>query len=385
MYEYSRTATKVTRQKGTCGYCGHMHKTPNGLLANHGYVRPGYGKIEQECPGSRMPPLEVSKATAELGLSDAQTALSRRVEDLRDLDTADELTYSLGSFGRSKTYQRSEMTEAKWQSLVDNKKATLKSQVMRLKEAVSEYEKVLSSWKVQPLVEVDEELAQRQRQEKKQDVFNKRLVRYQGLLDKVQARLKIAWKNLQQRESKAKKKPSPKAFIELAKSANILYNIYTGSSYKLAEAHPDPDYHPLDVIEDLKAETVWRHLGAMRGSQYVDRREIEKGLGRHAQSGVYGFDSDTWQPNWPGWTKSARTKEAAFFEVGDIVLYGKYKNKLGRIVRFGDDGKGNPTVEIEPIPKGRKQNKTFGLFKIWKQRDVQKAAALVTQRYLGGP
>lgn len=55
-----------------------------------------------------------------------------------------------------------------------------------------------------------------------------------------------------------------------------------------------------------------------------------------------------------------------YFEIGDIVTFGKYKNKKGKIVAWGKDHKGNPTVEIEPIPKGRKKNKTIGLFKIWK-------------------
>ena len=56
----------------------------------------------------------------------------------------------------------------------------------------------------------------------------------------------------------------------------------------------------------------------------------------------------------------------AHFTVGDVILYGKYKNKKGKIVGWGSDKWGNPTVEIEPIPKGRKQNKIFGLFKIWR-------------------
>ena len=55
-----------------------------------------------------------------------------------------------------------------------------------------------------------------------------------------------------------------------------------------------------------------------------------------------------------------------YFAIGDIVLMGKYKNKRGVITGFGEDKWGNPTVEIEPIPKGRKQNKTIGLFKIWR-------------------
>lgn len=67
-------------------------------------------------------------------------------------------------------------------------------------------------------------------------------------------------------------------------------------------------------------------------------------------------------------------KRASYFDVGEIILYGKYKNKKGIIKSFGDDGKGNPTVEIEPIPKGRKQNKTIGLFKIWKQKTPKEAA-----------
>lgn len=53
------------------------------------------------------------------------------------------------------------------------------------------------------------------------------------------------------------------------------------------------------------------------------------------------------------------------FKVGDPILYGKYKNKRGIIVRLFDDEKGHPTLEVEPVPKGRKQNKLIGLYKIW--------------------
>lgn len=64
--------------------------------------------------------------------------------------------------------------------------------------------------------------------------------------------------------------------------------------------------------------------------------------------------------------KVARRFLSSFFNVGDVILFGKYKNKKGRILSFGQDAKGNPTVTLEPIPKGRKQNKTMTLFKIWK-------------------
>lgn len=70
---------------------------------------------------------------------------------------------------------------------------------------------------------------------------------------------------------------------------------------------------------------------------------------------------------------AARYVRAAFFNVGDIILYGKYKNKKGKIIAFSENEKGQPLVEIEPIPKGRKQNKIMGLFKIWNLSVVEKS------------
>lgn len=62
-------------------------------------------------------------------------------------------------------------------------------------------------------------------------------------------------------------------------------------------------------------------------------------------------------------------REAAYagmFSKGDHVLFGKYKNKKGKIVDLYLDDKGHPTIEIEPIPKGRKKIVTMGLYKVWK-------------------
>jgi DNA topoisomerase-1 len=61
--------------------------------------------------------------------------------------------------------------------------------------------------------------------------------------------------------------------------------------------------------------------------------------------------------------------------VGTIVLYGKWKNHRGKVVGFGSDKYGNPTVEIEPIPKGRKSNKILGLYRIWRADVKEKALA----------
>lgn len=65
-------------------------------------------------------------------------------------------------------------------------------------------------------------------------------------------------------------------------------------------------------------------------------------------------------------TKPATRTIQTYFSVGDLVLMGRYKNARGKIVGFGEDRWGNPTVEIEPIPKGRKKNRVVGLFRIWR-------------------
>lgn len=67
--------------------------------------------------------------------------------------------------------------------------------------------------------------------------------------------------------------------------------------------------------------------------------------------------------------KKTRTRKhpySEYFQIGDDILMGKYKNSRGKIVGFGEDERGHPTVEIEPVPKGRKKNKIITLFRIWR-------------------
>src|ERR1700743_1919743 len=71
--------------------------------------------------------------------------------------------------------------------------------------------------------------------------------------------------------------------------------------------------------------------------------------------------------------KIARRFYASYFNVGDLIMYGKYKNKKGILKSFGQDKWGNPTIEVEPVPKGRKQNKVMNLFHVWRA-DVKENA-----------
>lgn len=60
---------------------------------------------------------------------------------------------------------------------------------------------------------------------------------------------------------------------------------------------------------------------------------------------------------------------SSYFKPGDQILYGKWKNKRGIIKRIYEDEKGHPTVEIQPVPQGRKKNKIMGLYKFWHDPD----------------
>lgn len=65
------------------------------------------------------------------------------------------------------------------------------------------------------------------------------------------------------------------------------------------------------------------------------------------------------------------SKYTSYFTLGDEILMGKFKNSKGKIVGISNDQWGNPVLEIEPVPKGRKKNKMIGLFRIWRA-DIKK-------------
>lgn len=74
-------------------------------------------------------------------------------------------------------------------------------------------------------------------------------------------------------------------------------------------------------------------------------------------------------------------RQSAFFNIGDPILFGKYKNKKGVISGFGLNDKGQPTVTIDPVPKGKKKSKTMNLFNIWKPV-TKKATHHIVLRFL---
>lgn len=68
-------------------------------------------------------------------------------------------------------------------------------------------------------------------------------------------------------------------------------------------------------------------------------------------------------------------RAAGYLNVGDLIFYGKFKNALARVISFGVNEKGDPTVEAQPVNKDgsdkKGKPKTLVLLKV---RKVKKAA-----------
>lgn len=309
----ARYAATVVRKLGTCGVCLKAIKVPNNLLALHGYSRPGYGYIQGRCPGSGHLPWEVSPITGEIARDYFQGLMNQLSKDIQKLTVAEELTFDRGSFGRAETFHKKDLSEVQWNSKLEEKRGALERSLNSVSISFAQYDKAVKNWKAQTVKEVTELQEQQDRQQKQDAVRATRLERYEGLKKKALDRLSKTWNNLKQREAKARAKPTAKNFIEVAKAANIIYQIYEGVS-KLAEAHPERSFRPVDVLEELQMDHIWKHMGVMEGGVYKDRKAL-KAYRDHAYSGSLGWDFDfpslkdfrkepdvskDWRPNWPG-------------------------------------------------------------------------------------
>jgi len=148
--------------------------------------------------------------------------------------------------------------------------------------------------------------------------------------------------------------------------------------------------HVLGVLRRFKVKPDFSSVSFALSEHFNEKYDGKSNLSE-AIDRILGWSDPAEEGGGPKWKRFVQdvlrehknqSRTSSYLNIGDLILYGKYKNKKGRIVEFGEDAKGNPTVTIEPIPKGRKKNKTMGLFKIWKNQSVKEAAERVVTRYL---
>lgn len=77
----------------------------------------------------------------------------------------------------------------------------------------------------------------------------------------------------------------------------------------------------------------------------------------------------------------------SYLDIGDVVLYGKFKNAMGRIIAFGVNEKGDPTIDVQPVSKDGADRpggpKTITLLKVRKvEKKAMTSARQVVARFL---
>lgn len=67
----------------TCQICGGAYLARTGLMAHHGFHRPGYGWQTASCAGARCLPFEVTKADLNLEIASARRDLAERLRTIK--------------------------------------------------------------------------------------------------------------------------------------------------------------------------------------------------------------------------------------------------------------------------------------------------------------
>jgi len=137
----------------------------------------------------------------------------------------------------------------------------------------------------------------------------------------------------------------PKPYIEgimVHEAIHVGYPRHDADFKKLARRHNAP-------LTETQAETPGYQVQRKEGSRFKTVRVFED-----EQEAIRWGKEQAIQDRQSRWRILSQCHATALpFKVGDEILYGKYKNKKGRIIRFGRNPKGQMTVEIEPIPGDR--------------------------------
>lgn len=145
----------------------------------------------------------------------------------------------------------------------------------------------------------------------------------------------------------------------------------TGTSWNNSLAGLSSQERPSTILMDSGPTTGPRTSNSGRGTSQPGSESKTRSAGHER------FSADMA-------TSILRIAKKFELNVGDPVLYGKYKNKKGVITGFKTDEKsGDPIVVIEPVPKGRKQTKELKLFKVRfdeERADPAKRAAEMSNR-----
>ena len=144
----------VRRYIGNCQICeGDFKATPGGVIALHGYERPGTGYIKGRCPGEGTFAYEKSNA-----MIPGMIAMYANMEEdlhgtLRAIDEGRVTSFVDDSYRKPR-----EVTDAapRWVHLLRDYRANIERRIARAAKDRAHYQKRYDDWRLLPLREVDE-------------------------------------------------------------------------------------------------------------------------------------------------------------------------------------------------------------------------------------
>lgn len=186
----------IERYLGYCPVCNGDYKAPDGLLALHGYKRPGFGYIIGDCMGAHKRPHEVSDELARAYLE----ILKRMEQDLqlalRDLPLRTEIREVSPFPGRpDRVYTPADGYT--WERELENLGRRLQYKLDGLKFEQGRVQHLVDTWRPVPLrtVRESEEQNTRERAERRQVIVTERAEKTRKLIAGIQARIDTAVRN----------------------------------------------------------------------------------------------------------------------------------------------------------------------------------------------
>lgn len=180
----------IERYLGYCPVCDGDYKAPGGLLALHGYKRPGIGYIVGDCMGAGKQPHEVSNELARAYLDILKNIETNTQRALRELPTLIEIRVVSPYPNRpDKIYTPADGYD--WKRALERRESELKYKLLGLRDELGRVQNLLDTWRPVPLrtVRESEEQNTRVRAERQQTVRAERASAIHNLPDK----LRIGW------------------------------------------------------------------------------------------------------------------------------------------------------------------------------------------------
>lgn len=142
-----KTRTEKKVERGTCQLCGREIGNATGVIAHHGYERPGHGWQTHSCEGARFPSFEVSRDRLGWWIEELGKMLDERRARLPKVeaeDFADPLLVQQSKHGPLVTLTKG---TREWDAQRRRVIARLKSDIQHLPEEIERQQGRFNCWK----------------------------------------------------------------------------------------------------------------------------------------------------------------------------------------------------------------------------------------------